>query len=353
MKPILPFIIFLFFSCAAFAQSDFTKLDSWLANNVNLMGGRAYLMIYKDGKVIYSNGESELNARQKMLGKMMAKRQGKQFNNDDYTASTPVQIASCSKWLSAALVMSFVDEGKLKITDTVGKYLSVLSKNGKGKITIAQCLAHQTGVKSLNLKDDLAAMRTYKSMDDAVANIATLPMEGEPGKVFRYSNVGLQIAGAVIEKIASKSFEQLFQERIAKPLLMKNTSFGQGNVVLPAGGATSTAADYMNFLVMILNKGVYQDKRILSENSIREMQVNRITDAVKVIYSPSEAGGIGYGFGEWVSKNTISSPGLFGSYPLVDNQNKYAAFLMTYYLKSDGKQERYAALKKLMDEVIK
>ncbi|WP_316766551.1 serine hydrolase domain-containing protein [Pedobacter frigiditerrae] len=348
----LLFIGLLLSALSVKAQNDFTKIDAWLSDNVKVMGGRAYLMIYKDGKVIYSHGESELNTRQKIVGRMMAKRQGKTFNQDDYTASTSLQIASCSKWLSASLIMTFVDEGKLKLNDTVGKYLPILSKKGKGKITIAQCLSHQTGIKALNLKDDLEAMRSYANMDDAVANIANLPMEGESGKVFRYSNIGLQIAGAVIEKVAGKNFEQLFQERIARPLAMKNTSFGQNKVVLPAGGATSSSEDYINFLVMVLNKGVYKGNRILSENSIKEMQINRITDGVKVAYSPSEAGGIGYGFGEWVSNDTVSSPGLFGSYPLVDNKNKYAAFLMTYYLKNDGKQERYVSLKKILDEAI-
>ncbi len=102
----------------------------------------------------------------------------------------------------------------------------------------------------------------------AIEKIASLPMEGEPGKIFRYSNTGLQIAGAAIEKISGKSFEQLFAERIAKPLGMKNSDFGKGKVALPAGGAFSTPDDYTNFLVMILNKGMFNGKRILTEKSV-------------------------------------------------------------------------------------
>ena len=78
-------------------------------------------------------------------------------------------------------------------------------------------------------------------MDEAMEKIASEQLEGEPGKTFHYSNVGLQIAGAVIEKISGKSFETLFAERIAKPCDMKNTDFGKGAVALPAGGAFSTA----------------------------------------------------------------------------------------------------------------
>jgi len=197
-------------------------------------------------------------------------------------------------------------------------------------------------------------------MDEAIELIADLPMEGQPGSVFHYSNAGLQIAGAVLEKISGKSFETLFAERIAKPLGMTNTDFGKNKVALPAGGAYSTPNDYMNFLVMILNKGMFDGKRILSEKSINEMQVNRLKEGVKIAYSPSEAGGFGYGYGEWImdqpkgSKTTksVSSPGLFGSFPWLDNEKHYAAFLMTYNLKNKGRNEKYRKLKTLVDEAL-
>jgi len=341
------------------AQHNFKKVDGWLAAHTDEMGGRSYLMIYQNGQVVYSHGISQMNQRQKMLNQFIAKRQGKAADLGDYAANTRQPIASCSKWLSAALVMTFVDEGKLKLSDTVGKYIATLAKHGKGRITIAQCLSHQTGIKAPELKESLQEMRNDNSMDDAMQDIAKMDMEGEPGKVFRYSNVGLQIAGAIIEKIGGESFETLFAERIARPLGLKNTDYGKGKVALPAGGGISTPEDYTNFLVMILNKGVYNGKRILSENAIEQMQINRITADVKVAYSPAEAGDTGYGFGEWVYKGAlnspsqvVSSPGLFGSYPMVDNKNKYTAFLMTFYINSTGRQSRYAELKKLIDEAL-
>lgn len=325
------------------------------------MGGRSYFIIYQNGKVVHEHAFNQMSQMQKMITNMIAGRQGKTADLSDYKADTRQMIASCSKWLSAALVMTFVDEGKLKLTDTVGKFLPVLSKSGKGRITISQCLSHTTGIKEPPLKESLGDMKAMNNMDDAMARLTTEPMDGEPGKVFHYSNAGLQIAGAVIEKISGKSFETLFAERIAKPLGMANTDFGKGKVALPAGGALSTPNDYINFLVMILNKGVYYGKRILSESSIAQMQINRVTADVKVAYSPAEAGNFGYGFGEWVMNDSsatnpnggITSPGLFGSFPWVDNKNHYAAFMMTFYLKSDGRNERYRELKRLVDEALK
>lgn len=358
MKKALLLSAFVFLSLIGFSQ-DFSKVDAWLSANAAEMGGRVYLVIFKDGKTVYSKGVNEMSRRQKFISRAMARRNGKEASTEDFTSKTRQPIASCSKWLSAALVMTFVDEGKLKLTDTVGKFLPVLSANGKGQITIAQCLSHTTGIRAADLRESLKEMKEIGSMEEAVDKIASLPMEGEPGKVFRYSNAGLQIAGAVIEKISGKSFETLFAERIAKPLQMKQTDFGKGKVALPAGGAHSTPDDYMNFLTMILNKGVYKGKRILSENSIKEMQINRITPGVRVAYTPAEAGEAGYGFGEWVPKSSagfakyVSSPGLFGSFPLVENENNYAVFMMTYYLRSEGRGERYKELQKLVDEALR
>lgn len=299
--------IFLLCIPAISKGQDFTYVNDWLKNNVREMGGRSVLMIYKNGKIIYSNVVNDMKPRQKLSANMIARRKGKEANNEDYTITTRQPVASCSKWLSAAMVMTFVDEGKLKLTDTVGKFLSILSEHGKGAITISQCLSHTTGIKAASLRESLVEMKAIASMDEAIEKIASLSMEGKPGKVFHYSNAGLQIAGAVMEKISGKNFETLFAERIAKHLDMKNTDFGKGKAPLAAGGAQSTPQDYMNFLVMILNKGVYKGKRILSENSIAAMQVNRITQDVKVAYTPAGAGDTGYGYGEWVMKN--STPG--------------------------------------------
>lgn len=341
------------------AQDKTEQLDQWLENAAPEMGGRALLLVYKDGKLVYNNSANEMTRRQKMANRWVARRQNKSADLSAFTPSSKMLIASCSKWLSAALVMTFVDEGKLKLTDTVGSYLPVLSQKGKGQITIQQCLAHLTGIRAPDLKENLREMRQLKSMDEAIAEIAAMPVEGAPGTVFRYSNVGLQIAGAVIEKISGKSFETLFAERLAGPLQMKQTDFGHKPVALPAGGASSTAEDYLNFLIMILQKGQFKGRQVLSAASVAEMQRNLITDQVRIAYSPAEAGlTVGYALGEWVMENgqngsrTVSSPGLFGSFPWVDKEKGYCAILLCMSIKTEGRHERYQELKKLVDSLF-
>jgi CubicO group peptidase (beta-lactamase class C family) len=122
---------------------------------------------------------------------------------------------------------------------------------------------------------------------------------------------------------------------------------------------------------MILNNGMYNGKQILSEESVAAMQVNRITEDRTISYTPAEAAGWGYGLGEWVAPTCdslskklwgcseekarsffASSPGLFGSFPWVDNEKHYAGFLLTFGFKSKGRSERYRELKTLTDEAL-
>jgi CubicO group peptidase (beta-lactamase class C family) len=351
----------LLFYQASSGQSNFTPVEDWVKSNLKELGGRAVLMVYKDGKMIYSGSFNKLGIRQKTGAKMIARKTGKDAKTlmADYHENSRIGLASCSKWLSAALVMTFVDEGKLKLTDTVGKFFTVMSANGKGNITMEQCLSHTTGIKSNGIKENKEFIYNVSSMEDAVKYISAQPMEALPGDAFAYSSIGLQLAAAVIEKISGKSFETLFAERIAKPCSMVNTDFGHKKVPLPAGGAQGTASDYMNFLQMILNKGLYNGQRVLRENSIRLMQENHIAGK-KILHSPAQANNWGYGFGEWTMEDAsftrqpdaVSSPGMFGSFPWVDNKKGYAAVLFSTNLKFKERHERYQALKALVDEAV-
>ena len=351
----------MLFYHATKAQYNFTETDKWLVENTADMGGRSTLLIFKEGKIIYSNSINDLSRKQRIVGKIIARRKGidEKELTKNFTASNKIAIASCSKWLSAALVMTFIDDGSLKLDDSVGKFLPILSASGKGAITIAQCLSHTTGINSGDLKESMQAFKDATNMDEAVKTIAFLPTESKPGESFRYSNTGLQIAAAVIEKISGKDFKTLFAERIAAKCGMKNTDFGNSPVPLAAGGAFSTAEDYLQFLQMILNDGMYDGKRVLSKESIIEMQKNQ-TKGKKIMYSPDEAGNWIYGLGEWIMEdielgsrsNAVTSPGLFGSFPWIDNKNNYCAVLFTYNIKSKGRSEKYLSLKKIVDAAV-
>jgi len=340
-------------------QYNFGGADNWLKANLNKLVGRAVLVILKNGKIIYEQAENDLSPKQKMIGKFIAKRQGKDPEQvlKDYDFTTKIAIASCSKWLSAALVMTFVDEGKLSVDDTIGKFLPVMTAHQKGNITIWECLSHTTAINGGDLKESREIINQASSMDETMEKIAEQPMEGEPGKVFHYSSIGLQVAAAVIEKISGKDFKTLFKERIAVPCDMKNTDYGNGKIPVAAGGAFSTPEDYIHFLQMILQNGYYNGKQILSKESIIKMQKNYAKNA-RVAYTPAEAGNWGYGLGEWVMddavdrSNAVTSPGLFGSFPWVDNERQYAGFLFVFNLKNKGRGKIYKELKTIVDKEV-
>ena len=292
--------------------------------------------MYKDGKNIYEKSVGEFNTK------------------------TQAPIASCSKWLTAALVMVLVDEGKINLDDKVSKYLPIFSKYSKGYITIKQCLSHLTGIESEPIRlVDLLKANKYNSLEEEVESFATKKeIMANPGIEFRYSNIGLNIAGRIVELVTKRGFEQAMQEKILRPLQMRNTSFSSFNIINPSGGAVSTANDYMNFLSMILNKGMYNGKRILSEQSIALMQTSQTTNPM-IKYAPKVAAGYNYGLGEWIQETdengvstVISSPGLFGTWPLIDKCRGYAVIIFIKGILNEEKRESYLEIKKLIDQQI-
>lgn len=319
------------------AQYNFSAADQLLQRHQKLMGNEVAALVWKDGKIIY----------QKTLG-------------TDFTIKTPAPIASCSKWLTAALVMTFVDEGKLSLDDPVGKYLPIFDKYAKSYLTIRHCLAHTTGIESeKGAIGKMLQRRKFESLEALANSYAAKEISNNAGVEFHYGAIGPDIAGRVVEVIGKKNFERLMQERILRPLKMKNTNFdNDGRAPSPASGATSTANDYLNFLVMILNKGVFEGKRVLSEAAIAEMQKPQ-TNGVPVKYIPKAAEGFDYGLGEWIQEKdangnstVVTSPGLFGTWPYVDKCRQYVAIIFVKALTTEARRDIVYQFKEIVEGQI-
>jgi hypothetical protein len=162
----------------------------------------------------------------------------------------------CTRWseqrlANSGVVLQLVDEGKLSLDDKVVKYLPVFEKYGKNYITLRHCLTHQTGIQDRGGKiTRLIDRRRYTSLDEQAADYASKEIETNPGTAFSYSNMGLVIAGRVLEVVSKKRFDLLIKQKLLTPLGMRQTSFSttDGSAPDPAEGAKSTAADYMAFL---------------------------------------------------------------------------------------------------------
>lgn len=335
-----PIVGFLLFFQSAFAQYDFTELNKQIDNHSKELGGNVVALIYKDNKVIY----------EKKVG--------------DFDKRSVIPIASCSKWLTAALVMELVDEGKISLDDKVSKYIPIFTTYGKSYITIRHCLSHQTGIQQdpptiLNILE----RKKFVSLEEEVNNFASKKdIDFNPGMGFHYGGAGLNIAARICEIVTRKNFNQLMLEKIFRPLGMRTTTFQNDNYSLPpnpSGGAKSCAEEYLNFLTMILHNGVYKDKRVLSEAAIKEMQTSQV-DLSMIKYAPKAAEGFTYGLGEWIMEKDaanvgtiISCPGLFGTWPMIDKIRGYAMVIFVKnWISSENKKKIYSDIISAVENIL-
>ena len=323
---------------------------------------------YSSSKYNWANIDKELQARQKLLGDDVVMMVWKKDDSlvykkelGEFTSKTQAPIASCSKWLTAALVMIFVDEGKLSLDDKIVKWLPEFAKYGKNYITIRNCLSHMTGIDDEGgMLKKIFQRKKYTSLEEEVNSFAARDIRANPGTDFWYGNIGLNTAGRILEIISKKRFDVLIKQKLFTPLAMRRTSFTSmdGGALNPSGGALSTAEDYMKFLVMLLNKGKSETgQQVISEESVATLlQIQTKSSIIK--YAPKAAEGYNYALGSWVIEEkdnkatALASPGLFGTWPMVDFCRGYAYLVFVKNLLGEQRAEEHIRLKTLVDEQI-
>lgn len=261
-------------------------------------------------------------------------------------------IASQSKPITGAGLMILVDEGKVKIDDPVEKFLPefkdlwltveqdkdrlVLKKTPP--ITVQQVLAHTSGMpfKSMMEQPTLDGL----PLRDAVRSYVLTPLQFEPDTKYQYSNAGINTAGRIIEVVSGMSYEAFMDQRLFEPLGMKDTTFWPNDEQLkrlakpykpnadktgleettisqlryplsdrtrypmPAGGLFSTAGDVTRFCQMVLNRGTFGGKRILSEGAVAQMTSRQTPAALKESYGLGwTVGPTSFGHGGALSTN--------------------------------------------------
>ena len=254
-----------------------------------------------------------------------------------YTNETVIPIASASKWLTAATMMSLVDDRKVSLDDPVSKFLPNFTEPVRSA-TIRQLLSHTAGIAQAN-----CIWEQQLSLTECVDEVATQKASYQPGTKFSYGNTSFSVAGRIIEVITGQSFEEAFESRIALPLGMNHTRF-DGNYYptesnpVPAASAESTLNDYGTFVEMIFNKGSMKGVQVLSEQSVLEME----TDSVVGIYTSADSvvrttGIPTYGLGTWRDVTTASDVGVitsgngaYGFYPWVDRSRNGFGIVFVY-----------------------
>jgi CubicO group peptidase (beta-lactamase class C family) len=330
------FILPLLYAFIVQAQVDTGSISSKLRQNKEI-NKNAICLLYKDGKLLY-------------------KREA-----PDLTLKTQQPVGAVSQWLTAALVMTFVQEGKLSLDDKVSDYIPLLKKYSKTYITIRHCLTHNTGIESDFNMAHLFQKTKFKTLEEEATTYASKhEIKTNPGTEFYYSNIGFDLVGRVLEVITKKGFDRIAQDRLLRPLNMRGTTFTNEDfnaAVDPAMGARSTANDLVNFMEMLINKGVFNNKQVLTEASVKTLLSLQAKSPLKNLPKPVE--GMDYSFGSWIleedangNAQATTAPSLSGTWPIVDLCRGYALVILAEHMKDPPGKEFYLDIKSIVDQGI-
>ncbi len=285
-------------------------------------------------------------------------------SNRPMKKDTLFAIASMTKPITSTALMILQEEGRLALSDPVSNYIPAFKDvklNGKPParpITIFDCITHTSGVGG--------SQQNQGTLAETVDALAAQPMKFEPGEKWQYSP-GITVCGRVVEVVSGVPFEDFLNDRIFRPLGMKDTTFqptpeqakriatiykpgDDGNSIQatdhwlskvsedrspnPSGGLFSTAADIARFYQMILNGGELDGKRIISKDAIGEMTRIQTGDLVTG-FTPGNGWGLGWcvvrepqGVTEMLSPGTCGHGGAFGTQSWLDPQRKMIFVLM-------------------------
>jgi len=240
------------------------------------------------------------------------------------TGSTPLSVASSTKWITAATLMTFVDQAVLGLDDDIATWLPEFSGSVPA-VTSRQLLAHTSGVR------DHRCQSGGMSLAACVRAIADAPREFPAGSKFSYGNSDFLVIGRLIEVLGGSDFASVVQQRITGPLQMTATTWpGAPSMANSAFGVRITVDDYGKFLDMLLRRGTVNGVAVLSSAAVDAIVSNQVSD-----YDTTRDYSVGitkiprYGLGCWPDvvnsfggTAVASGNGGMGLYPWVDYETK-------------------------------
>ena len=231
------------------------------------------------------------------------------------TTELLAQVGSLTKPFTAALVLSVVRDGKLKLAAPIAQYVAGL-KPAFGRLTLSQLLSQTAGLGdregNYGTVDEAALLRAAKELSDSTV---FLP----PGLSFSYSNIGFALAGLAAQEATKQPFGDLMQQRLLRPLGMAKATFrpleamthsraqghkltpkGDSVVVVrpiaddtriwPAGYLYTNVSEAARFVVAMLNGGRIDGRQLLPAGVTDSMLATHVT-------LPGMANATRYGYG--------------------------------------------------------
>jgi len=266
------------------------------------------------------------------------------------------RMASIGKTITAAVIMQLMEEGKVRLSDPVTRFIpdflprtvapadsdKSVPLEPKRPITIYDLLTHQSGLAVTgNSVDDLwdKAPTTL----DFSRGLSKLPLHWQPGEGFEYGH-GYEVLAAIVEKASGSTLDRYLQDHIFVPLGMADTYFrvppekryryagiyqkrGTADLTMyrrsgqeeeptkylaGGGGLRGTVLDYFRFSQMLLNKGALDGTRVLGVKSVELMVRNHVPPE---LLRRADWGEYGWGLGTSVRMSLLSDgPGSVGAF---------------------------------------
>jgi len=267
-------------------------------------------------------------------------------NNRPNTMDTKFRFGSMGKMFTGVAIMQLIQEGRVSIGDTIGRYLADYPNKEVSKVTIQQLLTHTGGTGDVFGREFERHRLELKELKDYVALYGERGLLFTPGSKHEYSNYGYILLGRIIEVISGMSYDKYVREHIFTTAGMNSTDNFPENVIssdtsialpytsrnpmnefrpaldfLPyrgtsAGGGYTTAEDLMKF-----------DNALFSHKLLNQKYTEMLTTG-KVI-TPMPGLKYAYGFEERIDPEGIRSIGHGGGAPGINGS--FAIFPDTGY----------------------
>jgi CubicO group peptidase (beta-lactamase class C family) len=224
---------------------------------------------------------------------------GQDGRGNAITGDTPFPIGSLTKSFTALLVRQAIEAGQLDVDAPVQRYLPwfrVADADASARITLRHLLNQTSGFsRDDGLAPLLAGSRA--GIDELARGLATALLNRPVGERYEYSNLNYVLLAAVVQAATGRSWRDLMQERVLRPLVMRHShvdhaaSRRDGMTTMhqivfgvpvaqelelppafePTGGLVASAGDMALYLQMLLADGVAPSGRVLSAAGVRQL----------------------------------------------------------------------------------
>lgn len=192
------------------AEKKSFSLDTLFTRKAKYQGFNGTVLIAQKGVILFEKafGVSDVSKK------------------DSLCMESAFQLASITKTFTAVSILLLVQDNKIKLTDSVQKFLPGFPYHG---ISIENLLSHRTGLPNYlySFEDKRRANKFLPSNDSILKwfnEADSLPKPyGKPGKNFNYNNTNFIVLASIVEKVSGRSYADFLKERIFEPLGMNHT----------------------------------------------------------------------------------------------------------------------------------